>query len=350
MKIIFDNIVKTYPGFRLELNAEIEQGSFVSILGPSGCGKTTCLHIISGIEKPDSGRIYFDGIDVTETPLHKRNSGMVFQDYALFPHMNVSDNIGYSLRVRKKGLSERKKRVTELLKSVRLEGLEKRKPEELSGGEKQRVALARAIASYPGILLLDEPLSALDTQLRYGLRKDIRTVQRQTGITSVYVTHDQTEALAMSDKIMLMMNGRIIQYDPPKIIRNSPATAEAAEFLGYINTASGKITQGKVPKGEKVTVCASCGNFTATAAEDITGASVRLFFRPDSVKAADGGNNIVKAAAENSEYHGNFYMVEALVNNDRFFIHSENRPGQGKMISFLVPEEQLLVYNMRKEN
>ncbi len=349
MKILFDNIIKTYPGFRLELNAEIEQGSFVSILGPSGCGKTTCLHIISGIEKPDSGRLYFDSMDVTERPLHKRNTGMVFQDYALFPHMNVISNIAYSLRLNKTDSLEREKRIEDLLESVKLKGFEKRKPLELSGGEKQRVALARAMASYPGILLLDEPLSALDTQLRYGLRKDIKALQKKTGITSVYVTHDQTEALSLSDKIMLLMNGRIIQYDTPQIIRNSPATVEAAEFMGYINSINGKINESQVKKGEKIRVNSVFGDLSALAAEDINCCPVKLFFRPDSCSLSDKGKNEIKAAAVNSEYHGDYYMQEAAVNNVKFFVNIERPSMEGEKISFTVSPQKLLAYAWKED-
>jgi ABC-type Fe3+/spermidine/putrescine transport system ATPase subunit len=249
--------------------------------------------------------------------------------------------------VNKRETSERIKKTNDLLESIHLSGLEKRSPSDLSGGEKQRVALARAIASDPGILLLDEPLSALDTRLRYGLRKDIRTLHRETGITSVYVTHDQTEALSLSDKIILMMNGRIIQYDSPAVIRNSPATAQAAEFMGYLNIITGTIDKPGASCGDIITAFTSCGELHAKAAEDIKGKSVKLFFRPDSGKTEASGSvkNRISAESVNSEYHGEYYLLEAAAHKERFFINCEKNRPSGETVTFSVDPGQLLAYS-----
>ncbi|HET9614411.1 MAG TPA: ABC transporter ATP-binding protein, partial [Candidatus Limnocylindrales bacterium] len=198
-----------------DFNLVAEKGEFVSFLGPSGCGKTTTLRMIAGFERPTAGRIAVDGVDITWRPPNQRNVGMVFQSYALFPNMTVADNIGFGLRVRKRPKAEIGKRVTELLGLIHLEGRGDRYPWQLSGGQQQRVALARALAIEPQVLLLDEPLSALDAKIRIVLRKEIRSIQRQLGITSVYVTHDQEEALSLSDRIVVMSEGHIEQIGTP---------------------------------------------------------------------------------------------------------------------------------------
>ncbi|MEO5941074.1 MAG: ABC transporter ATP-binding protein, partial [Candidatus Limnocylindrales bacterium] len=208
-----------------------EKGEFVSFLGPSGCGKTTTLRMIAGFEQPTAGTITVAGTDITHRPPNRRNIGMVFQSYALFPNMTVADNIGFGLKVRKRPKDQIRKRVDELLDLIHLPDKGGRFPYQLSGGQQQRVALARALAIEPEVLLLDEPLSALDAKIRVALRKEIRGIQRQLGITTVYVTHDQEEAMSLSDRVVVMSEGRIEQVGPPPEIYNFPATPFVASFV-----------------------------------------------------------------------------------------------------------------------
>lgn len=214
----------------------IESGETLVLLGPSGCGKTTTLRLIAGLDVPDSGRVLFNDEDVTALPIEKRNIGMVFQSYALFPNMTVEDNIAYGLVVRKMASTERKRRVGEMLEMMHIESLADRQITQLSGGQKQRVALARAIAPRPRALLLDEPLTALDARLRETLRVDINTLLRSLGITTVYVTHDQAEAMALGDRIAVMEKGRISQVGTPQDIYFRPANSFVADFIGTMNT------------------------------------------------------------------------------------------------------------------
>ena len=197
------------------ISLSIEQGEFLTLLGPSGCGKTTTLRIIAGLELPDSGHVFLDGEDVTEAQPEKRNVNTVFQSYALFPHMTVGENIGYGLRLRHVPKKEIKERVAEMLDMVQLPGFEKRKPTQLSGGQRQRVAIARSLINHPRVLLLDEPLGALDLQLRRSMQVELKNLQKKLGITFVYITHDQEEAANMSDRIGIMNQGRIIQLGRP---------------------------------------------------------------------------------------------------------------------------------------
>jgi putative spermidine/putrescine transport system ATP-binding protein len=218
-----------------DFNLSASRGEFVSFLGPSGCGKTTTLRMIAGFEQPTAGTISIDGRDITRVPPNRRNVGMVFQSYALFPNMNVADNIGFGLKVRKRPADQIRKRVAELLEIVNLPDRGARYPYQLSGGQQQRVALARALAFEPQVLLLDEPLSALDAKIRVALRQEIRQIQRQLGITTVYVTHDQEEALSLSDRVVVMSEGRMEQVGTPFEIYNFPTTAFVASFVGTLN-------------------------------------------------------------------------------------------------------------------
>jgi putative spermidine/putrescine transport system ATP-binding protein len=217
------------------IDLTVEEGEFFTLLGPSGSGKTTLLRLIAGFERPDGGRIELAGRDVTSVPPHLRETNTVFQDYALFPHMSVGDNIGYGLRVKGVPGSERRERVERALKMVRLVGLDRRRPNQLSGGQRQRVALARAVVNEPEVLLLDEPLGALDLKLRQEMQLELKRIQKQVGITFVYVTHDQEEALTMSDRVAVMSNGRIEQVGPPVEIYERPATEFVAGFIGISN-------------------------------------------------------------------------------------------------------------------
>ena len=223
------------------IDLEIAAGETIVLLGPSGCGKTTTLRIIAGLESPDSGgRVLFDGIDVTPVPIEKRNVGMVFQSYALFPNMSVAANVEYGLKVRGMAAPQRTARVKEMLAMMHIEALAQRQIDQLSGGQRQRVALARAIATRPRVLLLDEPLTALDAKLRDSLRLEIDRLLRSLNITTVYVTHDQAEAMALGDRIAVMEHGRIAQIGSPQDIYCAPATTFVADFIGTMNRISGQ--------------------------------------------------------------------------------------------------------------
>ncbi len=225
-----------------EMNLAIAEGEFFSLLGPSGCGKTTTMRMIAGFEAPSTGTVYLQGTDVTSVPPHRRDVNMVFQSYALFPHMSVADNVAFGLRRKGVESGEITRRVGEMLEVVDLKGREKRRPRELSGGQQQRVALARALVNHPRALLLDEPLGALDLKLRQHMQVELKRIQREVGITFVYVTHDQGEALTMSDRIAVMNDGRIEHLGTPRAIYERPATKFVAGFIGTSNLLSGTVT------------------------------------------------------------------------------------------------------------
>ena len=234
------NINKSYGEiFALsDINLEINDGEFFSLLGPSGSGKTTCLKVIAGFELPDTGHIELFGKDVSSVPPFKREVNTVFQDYALFPHMNVKDNVAYSLRIKKIPINQQEELINEILSTVKLLGYELRKPSELSGGQRQRVALARSLINKPKVLLLDEPLGALDLKLREQMQIELKNLQRQFQITFIYVTHDQQEAMSMSDRIAIFNEGKIEQIDTPKNIYNKPKSAFVADFIGTTSIIS----------------------------------------------------------------------------------------------------------------
>src|SRR3990170_2687645 len=217
------------------VNLQMPSGEFFSLLGPSGCGKTTTLRMIAGFERPTEGQILLDGVDMAQTPPHKRNVNTVFQNYALFPHLSVEKNVAFGLKYKDVSKGEERDRVGRALELVRLTGFETRRPNQLSGGQQQRVALARALILNPAVLLLDEPLGALDAKLRKALQIELKAIQEEVGITFIYVTHDQEEALTMSDRIAVMSNGRVEQVGPPKEIYEQPATAYVADFIGASN-------------------------------------------------------------------------------------------------------------------
>ncbi|WP_349973662.1 ABC transporter ATP-binding protein [Pseudomonas caspiana] len=264
-----------------DLNLTIEPGETLAILGPSGCGKTTTLRLIAGLESPDVGQIFFGDNDVTRLPIEKRDVGMVFQNYALFPNLHVAGNIVYGLKIRGMSPAERNKRCTELLELVGLQEHGKRSIHELSGGQRQRVALARALAPRPRVLLLDEPLAALDAQLRERLRSELDELLRGLGITSVFVTHDQGEAMALGDRILVMEKGRVAQLATPREIYQQPANAFVASFVGNLNAFS---VVERTAHGLKV----SGGELPWTAANQPS----TVYCRPEHLRVADGESHL----------------------------------------------------------
>ncbi len=241
----FDNVSRHFGEVKAvdEANLEILDGEFFSMLGPSGSGKTTCLRMIAGFDRPTAGKIYLYGTDVSGLPPYERDVNTVFQDYALFPHMTIADNIAYGLMVKGVPQKERRQRVDEMLDLVRLPGFGHRKPSQLSGGQRQRVALARALINHPKVLLLDEPLGALDLKLRQQMQVELKSIQKRVGITFIFVTHDQEEALTMSDRIAVFNEGKIQQVGTPSEIYEHPASAFVAGFVGTSNLVSGEIAQ-----------------------------------------------------------------------------------------------------------
>ena len=266
------------------ISLEISKGEFITLLGSSGCGKTTTLRIIAGLEQPDAGSVWLDGREVTGLEPNQRDVNTVFQNYALFPHMNVAENIGYGLKLKKVPKSEIRKKVSQMLELVQLEGYERRKPSELSGGQKQRVAIARALVNNPKVLLLDEPLGALDLQLRRAMQIELKHLQKKLGITFIYITHDQEEAINMSDRIAVMRDGCIEQIGTPDEIYNHPKTSYVATFVGNANILKGTAqeSEGEILKvslaGEKVSVASESHKITPGSPVTLAVRSENLIF------------------------------------------------------------------------
>ncbi len=266
-----------------DLSLQIGQGEFFSLLGPSGCGKTTTLRMIGGFEDPTAGTVYLRGRDVTDLPSYRRNVNTVFQSYALFPHLNVFDNVAFGLRRRKVGRGDVERRVRESLRLVGLSHLETRKPSQLSGGQQQRVALARALVNEPQVLLLDEPLGALDLKLRKQMQLELKRIQSEVGITFVYVTHDQEEAMTMSDRIAVMEDGRIKQIGEPEDVYERPRTEYVAGFLGASNLLDGRV---ETREGAAATVVVQGGSVIRVPLERLNGsdATVKVGVRPEKIR------------------------------------------------------------------
>jgi putative spermidine/putrescine transport system ATP-binding protein len=329
-----------------DFNLAAEKGEFVSFLGPSGCGKTTTLRMIAGFEVPTEGTISVDGKDITHRPPNRRNVGMVFQSYALFPNMSVADNIGFGLRVRKRPKDQIAQRVGELLELIHLPDKGNRYPYQLSGGQQQRVALARALAIEPEVLLLDEPLSALDAKIRVALRKEIRSIQRQLGITTVYVTHDQEEAMSLSDRVVVMSEGRVEQIGPPPDIYNFPATPFVASFVGTLNLVAATVAD---PASGSVTVAGQTIR-SGKAIQAAAGAVVTVAIRPEAVEIGEnGGANRLTGRIEDVSFLGSIVRTRvrvaesAEVSLDQFNDPALTELKIGESVTISFPVEATLV-------
>jgi spermidine/putrescine ABC transporter ATP-binding subunit len=288
------------------LSLAIRRGELMTLLGPSGCGKTTALRCLTGTNHPDEGRIFLDGKEVTDVPTHQRELGMVFQNFALFPHMTVADNVGFPLMIRNLPKEERAKRAIEALRLVRLEGYVGHYPRQLSGGQQQRVGLARALVYHPKVLLLDEPLSNLDAKLREEMRFEIKEVVTRLGITAMYVTHDQGEALALSDRVAIMNRGRLEQLGTPEEIYESPRSRFVAEFIGLSNFLDGQVQTVRDP--EMVVMASGLQVSTVALAGIGQGQKVLLFLRPNEIEIlppeTPPETNLFEARVEKATYLG----------------------------------------------
>jgi len=284
------------------LSLEVQDGELFFLLGPSGCGKTTLLRLLAGFYQPDAGELRFGTRLMNDVPPHQRNAGMVFQNYALWPHLSVADNVGYGLDVRGVAKGERRQRVQEALETVRMEALADRAPNQLSGGQQQRVALARALVIRPDVLLLDEPLSNLDARLRLELRDEIRRIHSETGITTVYVTHDQKESLSLADRLAVLRDGVIEQVGPPRTVYRRPASRFVADFIGETNWLEGEVTGGG---GAGLEVATALGPFRSQPGAALAvGTRVWLGFRPESLQPGDALFNSFAATVRQVNYLG----------------------------------------------
>lgn len=326
------------------INLTIRQGEFVTLLGASGCGKTTTLRIIAGLEQPDSGSVWLEGQDVTALEPNQRDVNTVFQNYALFPHMNVADNIGYGLKIRKAPKAEIKKKVKEMLELVQLEGYEKRKPSELSGGQKQRVAIARALANNPRVLLLDEPLGALDLQLRRTMQLELKRLQKKLGITFIYITHDQEEAINMSDRIVVMNQGQFEQIGTPDEIYNHPKTSYVAAFVGNANILKGTVAE---KNGHHIKVKLGDEMASIVTEEKVNvGENVTVALRGENILLEENGD-LHATVKEKNFAAGQLRVLLTLPNGDevtasRFGMNADIQPGQQICWRF-EPKDAVLV-------
>ncbi|MGK2954775.1 MAG: ABC transporter ATP-binding protein [Solirubrobacterales bacterium] len=307
------------------IDLEIETGEFFSMLGPSGCGKTTTLRMIAGFEEPTSGQIMLNGEDVTWTSPRKRKVNMVFQDYALFPHMSVRENVEFGLKIKKVKSDRAKPKIAEMLAAVRLEGYEDRLPAQLSGGQRQRVALARALVNEPAALLLDEPLGALDLKLRKEMQLELKSIQQRTGTTFVYVTHDQEEALTMSDRIAVMNGGNVEQVADPRRLYDEPKTAFVAGFIGTSNlltfpvdNSTGGVASAGLGEGMRLT-CLDSGS---------VGSELTITIRPEKIKVvtdnSDEGSRVRGEVVENVYLGSMTQLIVQIQTGERLLVHQLN--------------------------
>ncbi|AGT08817.1 ABC transporter ATP-binding protein [Paracoccus aminophilus] len=335
--LTLDGINKFYGSLHIlkDINLAIGQGEFISLLGPSGCGKTTTLRCIAGFEGVGSGRILFGARDMTGVMPEHRDLGMVFQSYALFPHMTVAENLSFGLEVRKIPAPERAARIAQVLEMVKLADYGKRFPRELSGGQQQRVALARALVIEPQVLLLDEPLANLDAALRDDMRFFIRDLQQRVGITTIYVTHDQSEAMVMSDRIVVMNKGVIEQCGAPREIYERPASLMVADFIGQSNTIPGRIREGR---GADYLIETADGALSATGVAGLSG-DVRVMIRPEHIVTA-AGENTLTGRVRKSIYQGEDCLLHVVLGsgaNVTTTVSSDNPLSEGDAVTLGFP-------------
>lgn len=315
----------------------IRRGEFFSLLGPSGCGKTTLLRMIAGFDFPDSGEIYFEGVRMTDEPANRRPSNMVFQSYAIFPHLDVFDNIAYGLRKERLDKASLTRRVEDALAMIKLEGFESRRADELSGGQRQRVALARALVLKPKVLLLDEPLGALDRRLREAMQLELRALQKSLGITFVFVTHDQEEALSMSDRVAVMSAGSILQVDPPRILYEAPTCREVADFIGQMNFFTGAIgaREGVLARVD----LGPLGQMNLTI-DGRTGGEVLIALRPEKItlspEARQGGVKGTVAALAYLGERSHYSIVVEGLGDPVFVAHQNSATTRGHAVGDIV--------------
>jgi len=334
------NCAKTFPdGTRalLPTNMQVEAGNILCLLGPSGCGKTTLLRIVAGLESPDqNGKIYLDDKDVTSVPIERRNVGMVFQSYALFPNMDVKTNVAYGLKVRGVSSEETSLRVEEVLEICRLTELSHRRISQLSGGQKQRVALARAVAPRPDILLLDEPLSALDAALRESLRDELATMLRSLSITAIFVTHDQNEAMAIADEIAIINKGVVEQTAPPELLYNQPKTEFVASFVGGANELAGKIASNRISMK---------GGYLAVPTVDH--AIKKIYVKPESIELVQPSKSTLKGRVTSKTFLGNHYRLVVTGASDQplqVIASSKKGPSIGDEVGVNISPELMMLF------
>ena len=323
------------------MNLYIRDKEFITFLGPSGCGKTTTLRIIGGFETADEGQLYFDGVEISNVPAYKRQINTVFQKYALFPHLNVYENIAFPLRLKKVGEEQIKARVTEMLNMVALSGFENKSVSTLSGGQQQRVAIARALVSHPRVLLLDEPLGALDLKLRKDMQNELKSIQQQIGITFIYVTHDQEEALSMSDTVVVMADGEIQQIGTPTDIYNEPKNAFVADFIGESNIVDGvMLADGSVRFAGHTFTCVD-GGFEKNEAVDVV-------VRPEDVDVVEPERGMLTGQVTAVTFKGVHYEIIVDIKGFKWMIQSTDYVAPEQFIGLYIEPDAIHIMKKSK--
>lgn len=342
--VIVEQLVKTYPGSGApsvdHVDFDLEKGEMLALLGPSGCGKTTILRMVAGLITPTSGRIQLNGQDIAQTPVHRRNMGMVFQSYALFPHMSVAENVAFGLQMRGVPKQDRAAQVERALDLVKLKGFGDRRITQLSGGQQQRCAIARSLVIEPDLLLLDEPLSNLDAKLRDEMREEIRDIQSRTGVTAIFVTHDQDEALSMADRLAVMSAGRIEQIGSPRAIFDRPANEFVANFIGAGNFLTGRVI---APHTAEIPGLGRIG-FGQDAA---VGSDVRLLVRPHRFTLGARAENSFSGTVKHLVYRGDVLTLDVEIGSRSFIVdlptHAGTLPQRGDTITLGVAPDDVTV-------
>lgn len=338
--INLENISKSYGSQMVldDMNLYIRENEFLTLLGPSGCGKTTTLRIIGGFETPDKGRVIFDGADITNVPPHKRQLNTVFQKYALFTHMNIAENIAFGLKIKNKSKAYIDDKIKYALKLVNLDGYEKRMPDSLSGGQQQRIAIARAIVNEPKVLLLDEPLGALDLKLRQDMQYELIRLKNELGITFIYVTHDQEEALTMSDTIVVMNQGYIQQIGTPEMIYNEPENAFVADFIGDSNIIASTMIQD-----ELVEILGA--RFACVDKGFGNNKPVDVVIRPEDVELVKPGEGTINGVVSHLIFKGVHYEMEVMANGFEWLVHSTSLFPVGTEVGIKVDPFNIQIMN-----